>query len=93
MPVKQTHVHKYYLTQLGGERIGRNEKGKKILIKTEGYPIFKCANEGCTHYIQRILASGRRSICWKCNEEMIMKSYNISEKKPHHRECRKSKEN
>lgn len=81
-------IHKYYLTELGGERIVRVD-GKKKLIKTGGYPIFKCKD--CPSYVQRKLALGKKSICWVCETEMIMKAYNLLEVHPKHKECRKKR--
>jgi hypothetical protein len=85
MPVLK-HTHKYIAAILGGEKIIR-ENGKKRLIKTGGFPIFRCASSDCSHFIQRTMALGKHTICWKCNEVMTMKPYNLFQKKPKHRDC------
>lgn len=51
------------------------------------YIIFKCALPGCTHYISKVVAEGRRSICWVCGNEMVLTKPALDLKKPHHAEC------
>lgn len=87
---KEKHLHKYLFIVLGDERIGRDSNNKKIIIKVAGYPVFKCVF--CTRYLTPKLTLGELTLCWRCEKEMIMKSYNLKEKKPHHRDCRKIKE-
>ena len=78
------HIHKYIAKVLGGERI-EMRNGKKVLVKTGGFPIFKCIS--CPHYIPKEIALGRTALCWRCNRPMEMKSYNVGQKRPKHREC------
>ena len=85
MPI-QNHVHKYLGAQLGGEKITR-ENGKKKFIKSDGYPIFRCALDDCSHFISLSLALGWKSICWRCGQEMFIKSYNLKQTRPHHKVC------
>jgi hypothetical protein len=86
------HIHKYIAATLGGEKIIRDENGKKQLIKTEGYKIFKCSLENCTHYLPRVLAIGAKTICWDCGEETILNKKMALTKKPKCMNCRLSKE-
>lgn len=72
------HVHKYQRVKLGG----RQSK----------YIVMKCMLPGCTHFIRRDLAVGRKSICWKCGGELILNMENTTLKKPTHRECRRVRE-
>lgn len=88
MPVLN-HIHKYIASVLGGEKIRRDENGNKKLIKTAGYPIYKCTLDGCSHFAPRSAVLGNRTICWRCEKEMFMKTYNLNEVRPHHRECRR----
>lgn len=85
------HVHKYYRTELGKTRVVRKD-GKRYLEKKPGYPVFKCALPGCPHFIARELAIGRKSVCWKCNGEMVLNMENTTLKKPTHKECRRGYE-
>lgn len=80
------HVHKYIRAILGGTKIVKKE-GKKYIKKVGGYPVYKCSLPGCNHFVPRDLAAGRESICWICGDKMVMNSYSITLKKPHHREC------
>lgn len=83
-----SHTHKYRSAILGGEKV-IVENGKKKLLKTGGYPIFRCILPNCSHYVPRKLALGRLVLCWVCGNVMEMKSYNLNEARPHHKECRK----
>jgi hypothetical protein len=56
MPAKN-HVHKYELVALG---------------KDFQFPVYRCGDPDCTHYIQRTLAYGKKSICWRCGKEYIL---------------------
>ncbi len=54
---------------------------------SETYTVFKCMIPGCPHYICRELVIGRQSICWKCEEPMILTMRSTTLKKPHHLGC------
>ena len=82
------HIHKFRLVTLGGEKIVRID-GKKKLVKTPGYEVFKCILPGCTSFFARDLALGLKTLCNNCNTEMTMMPYNLREARPHHRECRR----
>lgn len=55
------------------------------------YIIFKCALPGCTHYVSKVVAEGRLSLCWICGEEMVLTKQALELKKPHHLECKRKK--
>ena len=55
------------------------------------YVIFKCNLPGCTHYISKILAKGRMTLCNRCNEPMILNAAAMQFKKPHCLDCTKKK--
>lgn len=84
------HIHKFLSSELGGERVIR-ENGKKKYVKVPAYPIFKCVLPNCTCFYERKNTLGLKSICWVCNQEMEMKVYNLKETRPRHRDCRKVK--
>lgn len=88
---KGEHVHKYMKAVIGGEKIVRDEQGKKRLIRTSGHPIMRCMLPGCPHYIAFDLALARKSICWKCGGEMILDKKALILKKPTHPACRKQR--
>jgi hypothetical protein len=85
-PKTQDHVHKYKLEILGDVRVKR-VNGKKLFEKVGGYPIYRCVLPDCPHYVPMMMAVGRKSICWKCGNEMVLTIRNIKTKKPKHREC------
>lgn len=69
----QDHVHKYKLV---------------IISSRTGYKAFKCQVPGCTRFIARNLVVGEKTICWKCNNELILTMENTTLVKPTHLECR-----
>jgi len=74
--MKRKHVHKY----------------KRVKLPyTENFVVFKCQIPGCTTYKPRNLVIGEESICWKCNESLILDSENTYMQKPTHKYCRKVK--
>jgi hypothetical protein len=83
-------VHKYMRILVGGTKIVKRD-GKRYIEKTGGTPIYKCMIPGCGHYLTREMVLGRLSICWKCGGQMVMSAYSVTLKKPHHRECTRSK--
>ena len=85
------HTHKYQLVILGGRRVVKRE-GKKYIEKCGGYEVFRCMITGCTHWIARELATGRKSLCWVCGEELILNKENTNLKFPTHVYCRKIRE-
>ena len=85
------HVHKYQLITLGGTRVVKKD-GQKHIEKCSGYIVFKCMIPNCTHFISKDLVIGRKSICWKCNEPVVLNTENTRLKKPTHVECRKLRE-
>lgn len=84
------HIHKYERREIGGTRVVKID-GKKHLEKVGNYIVYKCAIPGCTHYIARELAIGRQSICWGCEQELILDAENTTLKKPRHKQCRRKR--
>jgi len=91
MPTKQTHTHKYEKTILGGRKVVIKD-GKKFIEKSGGCEILKCSLPGCTHWIMFALANGRKSICWHCEEELVLNQDNLRLKHPTHSHCRVKRE-
>lgn len=53
------HVHKYIY-----KNIGSREKPRRV---------YACAHPECSHYTPNVsLVRGKKSVCWQCNEEMIL---------------------
>lgn len=67
------HVHKY-------KRV--------ILSERTGAVVFKCQIPGCKRFLARNLVIGEKSICWKCDGELVLTTENTSLAKPTHPECR-----
>lgn len=64
-------------------------KLKRHTYKT-GNAIFFCALD-CQFKISIPLALGKKSICWRCNNEFILTEYAIRLAKPHCENCHKPK--
>ena len=62
---------------------------KYIRIKTDKKALMKCAIPGCRHFIARMLAVGRESLCWKCGEVFFLTMENTTLKKPCCETCRR----
>ena len=73
--MKSNHIHKYERVRLG--------RG--------GYKVFKCMLPGCPHYIRKELVVARESLCWRCNEPMILSVRDVEYKRPHHKGCTRKK--
>ena len=84
---KPVHIHKYIRTVLGGRRVVIRD-GKRYIEKCGGYEVYKCAKPSCTHWIPSEMIEGRKSICWNCNQEMIINKISSRLAKPVHDECR-----
>lgn len=41
--------------------------------KDKKYIVFSCTLPECNHYLPEKLAIGKASVCWACNEKMILK--------------------
>lgn len=64
-------------------------KFKMARYKT-GTKYFFCASD-CSFKIDRKLALGKKSICWRCNQSFEMNKYSISLNEPHCPDCHHSK--
>lgn len=62
MPHKIDHVHKYRKMNIAVK------PGKK-------YFVYQCVLD-CSHYVPEKLINGKKSLCWKCNKEFIIKNPN-----------------
>jgi hypothetical protein len=51
------HTHQYRRQKIG---------------KAKNYIIYRCMRPGCAHYIAEDFIEGRRSICWRCDEEFTI---------------------
>jgi hypothetical protein len=64
---RKSHTHKYYKAQLPyGE-------------------VWACALPDCNHHMPQhyeSLMNGKRSICWGCNEPMLLHAGNLDMKQP-----------
>ena len=49
--------------------------------------IYKCALPGCPHYVHKLLAVGKISICWYCEVPFVMTKKSAGLKKPHCGKC------
>lgn len=70
---KQKHTHKYHKVQ--------TPKGH----------LWCCALPDCSHHQPSYLEAklvGKRSICWSCDEEMILDDVNMQDDKPMHHTCK-----
>ena len=76
MSEEKKHVHKYLRVKLG----------------KKGYTVYKCMQDGCTHYIRAELVIGNHTICWRCNREVKMTQPMAKQKKPHCLECTRTRE-
>lgn len=67
------HTHKYYRAHLTFA------------------DVWACALPDCTHYMPEhmsTLMNGKRSICWKCNEPMLLHPLNLTMERPVCDECK-----
>lgn len=86
------HIHKFERRILGGRRLSYefiNGKKRKVLVKTGGYTVFKCAIPGCTTYIPAELIDGHESICWTCELPLTINKENMKAKRPIHEGCKR----
>ena len=54
---------------------------------SSGFTVFKCMWPDCAHYVREELAEGRESVCWRCQDIMVLNTANMTLKKPHHLLC------
>lgn len=78
--MSQQHTHKYY-------RVILKKRSKSNVPTGEDYVVYKCALPGCTHYVARILANNRNSICWQCKEEFTLSMKHLRYKRPRCNKC------
>ncbi len=75
----KTHIHKYKRVKLG---------------KDKTFITYRCMLPDCSHYIEQKLVVGRKSLCWKCDEPVIItKDKNGVQARPTHRPYCPGKEN
>jgi late competence protein required for DNA uptake (superfamily II DNA/RNA helicase) len=48
---------------------------------------FRCNLPDCNHYVQSKLVKGKRTLCNRCNNEMIMDARAMKLEKPHCVDC------
>ena len=65
------HIHRY----------------EKRVLGKKGYTVFMCNLPDCRHYIEESLAKGKRTICNRCGNEMILDARAIKLVKPHCANC------
>jgi len=71
------HVHKYYRALVAGIKV------------------WACGLPECTHYMpshMETLVNGKASICWNCDERMILNPSNMADDKPICDDCTATKE-
>lgn len=66
------HTHKYERRKLG---------------KNKDYIVYACVLPDCTHYLERSLAKGMKSICWKCGNVFTMTMRSLTRRKPVCNDC------
>lgn len=49
------------------------------------YIVYKCTE--CPRVVRQELVIGEKTICWRCQREMMMTVKSAKLKKPHHPEC------
>ena len=69
------HIHRYEKTVLG----------------KNGYTVFRCNLPECTHYVAARLAEGKKTICNRCGDEMILDKRAMRFVKPYCVNCVKTK--
>lgn len=87
---KLKHTCKFMRILIGSTKVELID-GKKHLVQKPKTEVFKCQIPGCSSYYHKPLAIGQRSLCWNCNEELILDSENTRLKKPTHPYCRRYK--
>lgn len=90
--IAHNHIHKYQRVMLGSGREVVYIDGKRHLRKSGGKLVYKCIVPGCSHYNYKEMLIGAITVCWKCEEELILTSRSLSLKHPVHFECRKGTE-
>ena len=85
------HIHKYQRILLGAKKIAKKD-GKRYIERCAGTEYMKCMFPGCSHFILLELAIGRESICWACEDVLILNKENMTRTKPTHKDCRRKKE-
>lgn len=95
---KQSHIHKYKQIVLNAEHVERRRvadrpdgrpRYKKFLIKSDkGTIVYKCMIPRCNHFIAKALVQGRESICWVCDQPMVIGPEMMNLVKPRHFGCR-----
>ena len=55
------------------------------------FTVFKCAVPGCVHYVRKILAENRITICWRCGEAFVLTKFALRYRRPHCTDCIKTK--
>lgn len=86
------HIHKYKKVIVGLQRkVVKNEDGSRSLVRKKGWEVYKCMQPGCTCYKPRELVVGEYSLCWKCNEPLVMNMENTTLVRPTHKDCREKK--
>ena len=91
----EKHTHKFerrFLTSVRYEDYIEDGKKKTRIVRSKGAEIWKCVFPSCKTYLNRSLAEGRLSICWKCGEAIILDKENMALKHPTHSLCRKIRE-
>jgi len=75
--MKNQHTHKYTRVEF--------KKSKTI--------IYRCAIEGCTHYIHEPLIVGRFCLCYRCEKPFVITPKTLRAKRLHCEDCNRGKHN
>lgn len=78
MARKIQHTHRYERAILGKD-------------PSKGYVIFRCNLPDCGYYIAARLVRGKRTICNRCGNDMLMDARAMKLEKPHCVDCIKVK--
>jgi hypothetical protein len=63
---------------------------KYIRITAKHSFVWKCALEGCNHFVygaQDYIVEGRQSICWNCGQSFVLDRERMKQEMPHCIDC------
>lgn len=65
------HTHRYERVDIG---------------VSKEYLVYRCTLPDCSHYLPESLVVGKKSICWRCGAEFVIRK-DLLFKKPHCEDC------
>jgi hypothetical protein len=67
-------------------QFGHLHKYERVTLG-KSYVVYRCQLPGCAHYIRKELVKGKKCICNRCLQPMILDSFAMQFVKPHCRAC------